>query len=153
MVLDQYVRDFKAFMEAFAAALESDRTKIYLDTSLLIWLIRLGGSARAEVLAWLRSRPTGAVKIPVWAGHELHRHILADTARKNLTDAVSDLNKKYDHFARIAAERADDDVCLTKGYPDRAVFITELEITSAKLERLSKVVILDDRPLQTATKE
>jgi len=58
MVLDQYVRDLKAFMDDFASALEAGRTKFYLDTSILIWLIRLSSHARAEVLEWLRSRPT-----------------------------------------------------------------------------------------------
>jgi hypothetical protein len=74
MVLDQYVKDLKTFMEEFVTALEAERTKIYLDTSLLIWLIRLGASARAEVLGWFRSRPVEAVRVPVWTAHELHRH-------------------------------------------------------------------------------
>jgi hypothetical protein len=90
MVLDQFVRDVKAFMEEFAMALEKAPTRFYLDTSFLIWLIRLGGDARAEVLWWLRSRPASSVRIPVWAGHELHRHILSGTARKNLKNTVDE---------------------------------------------------------------
>jgi hypothetical protein len=153
MVLDQYVRDLKAFMEEFATALEAARTKFYLDTSLLIWLIRLGAHARAEVLAWFRGRPADTVRVPVWAAHELHRHILNNTARKNLADAVSDLTSKYDDFVRMAAERADDIVCVTKGYESRSSFITELELTSVRLEQLIKVAVLDEKHLQAATKE
>jgi PIN like domain len=153
MVLDQYVRDLKAFMDEFATALEAERTKLYLDTSVLIWLIRLGATARAEILAWFRNRPANTVWVPVWAGHELHRHILDNTARKNLNDAVSDLTAKYDDFVRMVAERADDSVCITKGYQSRSSFITELELTSVRLDRLVKVAALDDKPLQVATKE
>jgi hypothetical protein len=32
MVLDEYVRDYKAFMEEFAIALDADTTNFYLDT-------------------------------------------------------------------------------------------------------------------------
>ena len=93
MVLDQYVRDLKAFMDDFATALDAERTKFYLDTSVLIWLIRLGSQARAEVLAWFRSRPAKSVCVPVWAAHELHRHILGNTARKNLTETCQGRSK------------------------------------------------------------
>jgi hypothetical protein len=48
VLLDQYVRDLKTFMEEFTTALEAERTKLYLDTSLLIWLIRLGLGGRPK---------------------------------------------------------------------------------------------------------
>jgi hypothetical protein len=153
MVLDQYVRDLKAFMDDFATALDAERTKLYLDTSLLIWLIRLGAHARAEVLAWFRGRTVETVKVPVWAAHELHRHIINNTARKNLSETVGDLTSKYDDFVRMAAERADDAVCVTKGYTSRSSFITELELTSVHIKQLTRVVVLDDEHLQAATKE
>src|SRR5258708_16340566 len=138
MVVDQYVRDLKAFMDDFATALDSDRTKFYLDTSILIWLIRLGSQARAEVLAWFRSRPAKSACVPVWAAHELHRHILGNTAKKNLTEIVGDLTSRYDDFVRTAAERADDLICSTKGYANTSSFIPELELTTDRLNHLTK---------------
>lgn len=153
MLLDQYIRDLKAFMDDFASALDAERTKFYLDTSILIWLIRLGSHARAEVFAWLRSRPTGSVWVPVWCAHELHRHILDDTAKKNLIETVSGLTKKYDDFVRMAAERADDTVCAAKGYASRSAFITDLELTTVRIKHLEKVVILEEDHLKAATKE
>lgn len=153
MVLDQYVRDLKAFMDDFASALDAERTKFYLDTSILIWLIRLGSHARAEVLAWFRSRPARSVCVPVWSAHELHRHILDDTAKKNLIETVSGLTRKYDDFVRMAAERADDTVCAAKGYASRSAFITDLELTTVRIKHLEKVVILEEDHLKNATKE
>ena len=153
MVLDQYVRDLKAFMDDFATALDAERTKFYLDTSVLIWLIRLGSQARAEVLAWFRSRPAKSACVPVWVAHELHRHILGNTAKKNLTEIVGDLTSRYDDFVRMAAERADDLICSTKGYENASSFITELELTTERLNHLTKVVVLEEDHLRSATKE
>jgi hypothetical protein len=53
----------------------------------------------------------------------------------------------------MAAERADDLVCAAKGYESRSSFITELELTSVRLGQLTKVVVLDEKHLQAATKE
>jgi hypothetical protein len=53
----------------------------------------------------------------------------------------------------MAAERADDAVCVTKGYKSRSSFITELELTSVRIKQLTRVVGLDDEHLQAATKE
>jgi hypothetical protein len=153
MVLDQYVRDLKAFMDDFATALDTERTKFYLDTSVLIWLIRLGSKARTEVLAWFRSRPAKSVCVPVWAAHELDRHILDNTARKNLTEVVTGLTNRCDDFGRMASERADDLVCSSKGYENRSSFITELELTTVRLKHLTKVMVLEEDHMLSAAKE
>ena len=153
MILDEYVRDYKAFMEEFAATIESTQTNFYLDTSLLIWLIRLGAEARAETISWFRSRPPSTVRVPVWAAHELHRHVIDGTARKNLQHTVAETLSKYDDFVRMAAERADDPVCSARGFVDRSAFVRDLERSSVKMKQLARVVELDDLSLQRATTE
>ena len=153
MVLDQYVRDFKAFMEEFATALDSNRAKFYLDTSFLIWLIRVGAEARRETLEWLQSRSPIAVRVPVWTAHELHRHILRGTARINLKNTVDETRAKLEDFVTMAAERADDRACNTHGFANRTTFVQELQLSSVKFSQLAKVVALDDRSLQRAKQE
>jgi hypothetical protein len=153
MILDDYVRDYKAFVEEFATALDAVETNFYLDTSLLLWLIRLGAEARAEILRWLRGRPASRTRVPVWAAHELHRHVIDGTARKNLNETARETLSKYDDFVRTAAERADNLVCIAKGFPNRSAFIRDLELSSVKVSQLVRVVDLDDSSLQTATKE
>ena len=131
-------------MLEFTDALEAEGTRFYLDTSLLMWLIRLGPRARAEFIGWCDTRPTDAVRVPIWAAHELHRHILAGTVSSNVRRILSDTLAKYDEFRRLASERADEAICLAKGYPGRASYIAELEHSFVRLDKLAKVVELDD---------
>jgi hypothetical protein len=42
MRLDPVVRDYESFIRGFIETLESRETRLYLDTSVLMWLIRLG---------------------------------------------------------------------------------------------------------------
>ena len=138
MILDEYVRDYKVFMEEFATTLDSTGTNFYLDTSLLIWMIRLGVEARTEVIRWLCDRPTSSVRVPVWAAHELHRHVIGETARKNLRDTVGEVLSRYDDFVRIASERADHPVCIARGFVDRSAFVCDLELSSVKVKQLGE---------------
>jgi PIN like domain len=153
MLLDNYVRDYRAFMTDFVGSLQSEETYLYLDTSFLIWLIRLGSEARSEILEWLRERPSTGVRIPVWAAHELHRHVIAATAKSNLTTTVQDAISKLGDFIRIAAERADNKICTANGFADRAAFLRELLLSYEKITHLAKVAQLDDPALQAATQE
>lgn len=105
MRLDPFVRDYP-FMNDFVEALESGGTRFYLDTSLLMWLIRLGTRARAEFMVWCGGRPKNAVRVPVWAAHELHRHVIGGTVRAHLQKTVNETQSKYDEFARLASECA-----------------------------------------------
>lgn len=139
MQLDPLIRDYGQFMNELVAALESERTRFYLDTSLLMWLIRLGSAARAEFLGWCHARPLGNVKVPVWAAHELHRHLTGSTIRKNLSDTVSATERKLDEFVQLASERADEELCRQSGYLGRQGYVTEVEQTCAKVKELAKV--------------
>lgn len=153
MRLDPFVRDYRAFIDALVAAIENNGTKFYLDTSILAWLIRLGSQARQEFISWCVSRPEGSIRIPTWAAHELHRHVIGGTIRANVQKTVSDALAKFDEFVRLASERADDTTCREKGYPNRSSFVSELEYSSARLSQLSRVAQVDDEQLQVATAE
>ena len=152
MRLDPYVRDYRQFMDELLAALGSPETRLYLDTSVLMWLVRLGTTARSEFLCWCRNRPEGSVRVPVWGAHELHRHLTSRTVAKQIGSAVSEMERKLDDFVRLASERADEELCRANGYPSRAVFVAEVEQAFAQVKEIAKVVG-SDRNLSDAADE
>lgn len=152
MRLDPFIRDYRQFMDELVSVLASERTRFYLDTSLLMWLVRLGSAARAEFLAWCQELPEGSVRVPVWAGHELHRHLVRRTVAANVQTTVSETERKLDEFVRLASERADEQLCRVNGYPGRQGYMTEVEQAFAKLRGLAKVVA-NDQQMSTAADE
>ena len=145
MRLDPFIRDYPQFMDELVEVLESPQTRFYLDTSLLMWLVSLGSAARSEFLSWCGSRPETSVRIPVWAAHELHRHLTRQTVTTNIRSAVSETERKLDDFVRLASERADEEVCRASGYGSRQGFIAEVVQVFAKVKRLAKVVSSDSK--------
>lgn len=152
MRLDPFIRDYRQFMDELVSVLASERTRFYLDTSLLMWLVRLGSAARAEFLTWCHALPEGSVRVPVWAGHELHRHLVRSTVITNVKTTVSETERKLDEFVRLASERADEQLCRVNGYPGRQGYMTEVEQAFAKLRGLAKVVV-NDQHISTAADE
>ena len=150
MRLDPFVRDYRAFMEELAQTLEAQGTRFYLDTSVLMWLIRLGMTARSEFEAWCRSRPEGTVRVPVWAAHELHRHLIRRTVSTNVQKLIGETEAKMDEFVRLAAERADDAHCRERGFASRASYISDVEQSFARLKTLARVVSFEDAEMRVA---
>ena len=152
MRLDPVIRDYQQFMDELLEVLGSPQTRLYLDTSVLMWLVRLGSAARSEFLSWCRKRPDGSVRVPVWAAHELHRHLTSQTVTKQIRSEVSGMERKLDDFVRLASERADEEVCRANGYSSRTGFVAEVEQAFAKVRGIAKVVG-DDKNLTDAAEE
>jgi len=151
MQLDPVVRDYKAYMDELADALKSGDTHLYLDTSLLMWLTRIAAGARDEFIAWCRSRRTGTVWVPVWAAHELHRHIQSKSETTSVKKALAQgLAGKAELF-RVAMERADEARCLASGYTSRDAYLAEIESASAHLEKLVTVIEFTERDFEEST--
>jgi len=71
MQLPDLELDLKVFRERLAAVLRAPDTHIFIDTSVMIWLYRLGASARDNFVNWVSdSNYKPRVHIPVWAMHE-----------------------------------------------------------------------------------
>jgi hypothetical protein len=71
MQLPDLELDLKVFREQLAAVLRAPDTHIFIDTSVMIWLYRLGASARDNFVNWVSdSNYKPRVHIPVWAMHE-----------------------------------------------------------------------------------
>ncbi|MER9793333.1 PIN-like domain-containing protein [Mesorhizobium sp. M0213] len=139
MRLDPFVRDYQRFIADLSGILQSEETVFYLDTSVLMWAANIGRDARREFLAWCGSRPTGKMRVPVWAAHELHRHLLRGSLNANLKKAVSDAEAKLTDFARLTTERVDDALCIAKGYAGRNAYVTDVQKTVQRLKELGKI--------------
>ncbi|MBY2918463.1 hypothetical protein HF206_30845 [Rhizobium leguminosarum] len=139
MRLDPFVRDYQRFIADLSGILQNGETVFYLDTSVLMWAANIGRDARREFLAWCRSRPAGKMRVPVWAAHELHRHLLRGSLNANLKKAVSDAEAKLADFARLATERVDDALCIAKGYAGRDAYVTDVQKTVQRLKELGKI--------------
>lgn len=124
-----------------AAALASPDTKIFLDTSTLVWIYRLHEAARAEFVDWLENGPhPGRAQIPSRALHELskHRHnqsVLFPFRQK--LNQLPALLRQLDEWAHLIT---DDDRAKDYGYKDRAEYFELLSETQANLERVIKPV-------------
>lgn len=86
----------KDTVDGYIAALDSlvraTGTRIYVDTSFLVWLTALGSEARTEFVDWLRGVAPGRVHVPVWSAHEYLRHHVNDLHGKKLKGVESGLN-------------------------------------------------------------
>jgi PIN like domain len=153
MQLDPLTRDYRAFVEDLIEALGQRDTRVYLDTSVLMWLVSLGAQARAQFMAWCSGRAPGSVRVPVWAAHELHHHLISGTVRANVQATLNDVQRRYEEFVFMAAERADDSACRARGFADRTGYVGELRRSSAVMENLARVVQPDDSVLRAASEE
>lgn len=151
MRLDPLVRDYPTYLDDLIQALDEPRTRIYLDTSLLMWLVRVGGEARAEFIAWADSRPNGAVRVPVWAAHELHKHLSAHTIPNNISATIKDAIGRYDDFVSLAAERADDESSRRNGFTGRVELLSALSLSHAQVARIAKAVASEETQIRAAT--
>lgn len=150
MRIDPFVRDLAKFQGDLASALDEPGTRLYLDTSTLMWLVRLSRTARAEFMAWCAKQNTF---VPVWAAHEFQRHLLMGTVRTNMVKVVAETASKQREFAQIAAEQADDALCLAKGYVQRSGYISEIQRLMASFHQLGRVLELDEERLRLAADE
>jgi hypothetical protein len=67
-----------------------------------------------------------------------------------MTKVVAETASKQREFAQIAAEQADDALCLAKGYVQRSGYISEIQRLMASFHQLGRVLELDDERLRLA---
>ena len=89
--IEDYYRDLKAIL--------NDRsTHIYVDTSFLMWISKLGNSARTEFFEWTKEIGEDKIHVPLWASHEYHQHFINSTILKNVGESTSKLNQAATDF-------------------------------------------------------
>ncbi|HEV2501857.1 MAG TPA: PIN-like domain-containing protein [Mesorhizobium sp.] len=100
------------FRARLADLIKAADTHIYVDTSFLMWLTKIGSSSRGELSTWLDSHCDGRVHVPMWSAHEYLKHHVAGTIVSELTDKtneVADLvGRTYSYFRPFIDESYGD---------------------------------------------
>ncbi|TAV74734.1 PIN-like domain-containing protein [Rhizobium leguminosarum] len=116
----------KTHFEKVAAALKADSTVVFCDTSVLFWLFGLGSEARTEFLKWVRDELRMRFRIPVWAAHELHKHMVESPARLlPLQNEIKSVQAKIKELKRLVSLAADNR--RRQGFLDRREYIAALD--------------------------
>lgn len=86
--------DSAAFKARLLALIKDDSAHIYVDTSFLMWMTKIGSQSRRELLDWLAANCVGRIHVPIWAAHEYLKHHVAGTI-------VTELSEKTDEVAAL----------------------------------------------------
>ena len=80
-----------AFKQRLAALISARSTHIYIDTSFLMWMTKIGSNSRRELVGWLQQNCTGRVHVPIWAAHEYLKHHVAGTIVSELAAKTKEI--------------------------------------------------------------
>jgi hypothetical protein len=134
-----------------AAALSQPSTAIFADTSILFWLYSLGHAARQEFITWAGKAVKGRFKIPVWAAHELHKHMVDNPARLTVLDAeIKSVDAKMRELRRLVSLFADE--AKRQGLLDRREYVGRLDKAAQEFIKLCKTAG-SQQPWQQLSKE
>jgi hypothetical protein len=112
---DQIIR-LKEYHEALETALADPDVPVYPDTSVLMWLLRIGAEARTEFLTWCRTKLTDRVIIPTWTAHELYHHLREGTILADFSKRVSHYRKTLTELLKDVSTGADPTISAATGY-------------------------------------
>lgn len=133
--------DVEAYDLALATALTSKDTRVFLDTSTLVWLYRLHDRARKEVLLWLTEGPqAGNVRIPRRALLEFSRHRRSKDVLLPFRKQVSGLPSLMEQMEQWAHLITDDALARDAGFASRAAYLAEVRKAAEGMTKLTKPV-------------
>lgn len=80
------------FLSRATTSILDPGTQIYIDTSFLMWLAKVGRTSRKELFDWLAKHCDRRVHVPAWAAHEFLNHHVAGTVNKELEAKIKEMN-------------------------------------------------------------
>ena len=83
MKIPQSPVDLREYHQAIVDALSDAKTPVYLDTSLLVWLLQAGDEVRGELMQWMTKLGVRVI-VPTWTAHEQYRHIRTEKVLHDL---------------------------------------------------------------------
>jgi hypothetical protein len=83
---------WEEFLQRATTALLDPGTHIYVDTSFLMWLAKVGRASRKELFDWLDKFCDQRVHVPAWAAHEFLNHHVAGTVGKELETKIREMS-------------------------------------------------------------
>ena len=131
------VERFADFRTRVIGLLAGKDTHVYIDTSFLMWLTKIGSGSRQELFAWLRKNCLGRVHVPIWAAHEYLKHYVAGTIANDLADKTSELadlvGRTYAYFRPFVDEP------VSPGAEDPSTIRAETRSALTSLARLTRI--------------
>jgi predicted nucleic acid-binding protein len=131
--------DRKQLEDGIVAALSAADTRVFLDTSTLIWIYRLHEAARKEFLEWI-TNGRQRVHIPRRVLHEFSRHRRDPSVLlpfKQQLKSLPGMLKQLDQWAHLII---DDARAKQNGYDSRAKYLSDVANLSLAVERLMKPI-------------
>ena len=137
LTIPSEVEGWTAFKQRLAALISAESTHIYIDTSFLMWMTKIGSKSRQELLKWLQENCMGRVHVPMWAAHEYLKHHVAGTI-------VSDLGKKTNEVADFVGRTYRDfrpfvDEPFGEGAEDASTIRATTRAALSALDRLAAI--------------
>ena len=90
------------FRQRLVSLIRTRSTHLYIDTSFLMWMTKVGSDSRRELIDWLRKNCAGRVHVPIWAAHEYLKHHVAGTIttdlKKQTNEVSSRVRSAYTYF-------------------------------------------------------
>lgn len=139
MKLDPYTPSKDEFENRLVGAISSGKCLMYLDTSTLMWTLRINTLAREQFVEWCRTLG-GRLRIPVWAAHELRRHLIENTVQKDIRQRSSDCERKLHDFIWLVAEHSDDNLAHSVGAGSSDILIEKIKKIQEQVRKFSSAV-------------
>ncbi|MCU1323837.1 MAG: hypothetical protein JWM43_3486 [Acidobacteriaceae bacterium] len=118
---------FSEFHNRLRAALVEPRLNIYIDTSLLMWLLKISATARREFLDWCDATDrAGRVFVTTWCAHELYRHLREESVLNQIRERVGNQRKMLEDVVRFVDQSYDDSLCADTDFANKAAAIEGL---------------------------
>jgi len=134
LLLPPLTGDLPSYHQEIASSFRSEGGRVYIDTSFLLWLIRVGRAARREFLSfWGRADVFARPFVPVWAVHEFYRHLQLGTVSKQLNQSAKDYAAHLTSLAEHADVISDDTLCESTAFSNRQDLIDSIRSSALRL--------------------
>lgn len=94
-------RPWAEFADCIQSLLADNGTHVYVDTSFLMWLTKIGTPSRTQLFDWLTQAIPDRLHVPIWAAHEYLKHYTKRTVLKDFTT----IRKEVQSLARGTYDR------------------------------------------------
>lgn len=92
MQLSTKTQSWEDFSGKTYASFADEASHIYIDTSFLMWLTKIGPKSFDQFSNWIEKTCLGRTHVPVWAAHEYANHYVAGTLTDELAKTAGELS-------------------------------------------------------------
>lgn len=118
---------FPEFHDRLRDVLADPHAKVYIDTSLLMWLLKISATARREFLDWCTdAKRRERIFVTTWCAQELYRHFRDQSVLRQIKDRVDLQKKALDDVVRFADQAYDDSLCTNTDFANKAAAVEGL---------------------------